>query len=115
MGVGAGRVGRGFVTTAAMMRALGNLTPLMLLGVALTCLQAAAAAQATEPAAKPVQRTPPLRATAPADDDLELLEFLGSVDAGNEDQDWLEYLKITDIGKVAKVKAPVVASGGKSK
>ena len=44
--------------------------------------------------------------------DAELLEFLGSVDSGADSQataddgSWIEYLAQTDIGKVAKTKAP---------
>ncbi|MFO1426647.1 MAG: hypothetical protein U1F11_06660 [Steroidobacteraceae bacterium] len=53
----------------------------------------------------------PLQAAdrAPTPDD-ELLEFLGSVDAGGDDgDDWLDFLSSTDVDKVAKRrrKAPV--------
>jgi hypothetical protein len=51
--------------------------------------------------------------TQPADPqaDLELLEFLGSVDSGVDSQSaddgsWIDYLAQTDIGKVAKTADP---------
>jgi hypothetical protein len=52
----------------------------------------------------------------PATDD-ELLEFLGSVDAGSDSQtaddgSWIDYLSQTDIGTAAK-KDPNGGSGGK--
>ncbi len=88
------------------------------LGSALYCAAPAQRLQAAEPAgAKPVGTAPqrPAPATPPADDDLDLLEFLGSIDATNEDQDWLEFLRNTDIGRVARVKTPAKAPEGKGK
>lgn len=81
----------------------------LLLGSALYCAAPAQQLRAAEPpGAKPA-------GTAPADDDLDLLEFLGSIDATNEDQDWLEFLRNTDIGKVARLKTPAKAPEGKGK
>ena len=89
----------------------------LLLGTALYCAAPAPNLQAAEPAganpvgANPVGKAP--QAVPPADDDLDLLEFLGSIDAANEDKDWLEFLKNTDIGKVAKAKTPAKTPEGK--
>jgi hypothetical protein len=85
----------------------------LLLGTALYCATTAQQLRAAEPAGKSPQRPP--QAAPPADDDLDLLEFLGSVDAANEDQDWLEFLRNTDISKVARVKTPAKAPEGKGK
>ncbi len=89
----------------------------LLLGSALYCSAPAQSLRAAEPAgAKPAGTEPqPTKATPPADDDLDLLEFLGSIDAANEDQDWLEFLKHTDVGKVARAKTPVTPPEGKGK
>jgi hypothetical protein len=90
----------------------------LLLGSALYCAAPAQQLRAAEPAgAKPAGTAPqrPAQAAPPADDDLDLLEFLGSIDAANEDQDWLEFLKNTDIGKVARAKTPVTLPEGRGK
>lgn len=48
----------------------------------------------------------------PPPTDVELLEFLGSVDSGADsqtaadDESWIEYLSQTDIGKVAQTADP---------
>ena len=85
----------------------------LLLGSALYCAAPAQKLWAVEPAGKLPQR--PAQAAPPADDDLDLLEFLGGIDAANEDKDWLEFLKNTDIGKVAGAKAPANPPEGKGK
>jgi hypothetical protein len=85
----------------------------LLLGSALYCAAPAQQLLAAEPAGKMPQR--PVQAPPPADDDLDLLEFLGSIDAANEDKDWLEFLKNTDIGKVARAKTPANPPEGKGK
>jgi hypothetical protein len=83
-----------------------------LLAVTLAIALSNAPTRATEPVAgKPVNPA----SSPPADDDLDLLEFLGGIDAANDDEDWLEFLKNTDIGKVAKSKAPADPPGGKGK
>ncbi len=90
----------------------------LLLGSALYCAAPAQQLRAAEPAgAKPVGTAPqrPAQAVPPADDDLDLLEFLGSIDAANEDKDWLEFLKNTDIGKVARAKTPANPPEGRGK
>lgn len=84
----------------------------LLLGTALYCATTPQLL-AAETAGKSPQRPP--QAAPPADDDLDLLEFLGSIDAANEDQDWLEFLRNTDISKVARVKTPAKAPEGKGK
>jgi hypothetical protein len=57
------------------------------------------------------EKTP--KPAAPADDDLDMLEFLGSIDDQNEDQDWLDFLRSTDIDRVAKAKPPAPRKEGK--
>jgi hypothetical protein len=84
-----------------------------LLGTALFCAARGQDLLAAEPAGKAPQR--PAQSAPPADDDLDLLEFLGSIDATNEDKDWLEFLKNTDIGKVARAKARANPPEGKGK
>lgn len=103
----------GLVTSNAWKLAMS-----LVLGSALYCAAPAQQLRAAEPAgAKPVGTAPqrPAQATPPADDDVDLLEFLGSIDATNEDQDWLEFLRNTDIGRVARVKTPAKAPEGKGK
>lgn len=85
----------------------------LLLGTALYCATTPQQLLAAETAGKSPQRPPP--AAPPADDDLDLLEFLGSIDATNEDQDWLEFLRNTDISKVVRVKTPAKSPEGKGK
>ena len=95
-----------------------KLAMLLLLGTALYCSAPAQNLRAAEAAgANPAGKAPPrsLQAAPPADDDLDLLEFLGSIDAANQDKDWLEFLKSTDIGKVARVTTPAKTPEGKGK
>lgn len=54
-------------------------------------------------------------ATPPSDEELEWLEFLGSIDAASDDADWLDFLRTTDIGKVVKNKPAANRPEGKSK
>ncbi len=62
-------------------------------------------ATAAEPATdKSTALKPATQSTQTVDDELDLLEFLGTIDAENDDTDWLEFLRSTDIGKVAKAK-----------
>lgn len=63
-------------------------------------------------AAEPVKKAP---ATAQADEELDLLEFLGTIDAENDDKDWLDFLRSTDIGKVAKPKPAASRAASKGK
>jgi hypothetical protein len=62
-------------------------------------------------------KTPPKQPAAaqPSDEELEWLEFLGSIDAESDDSDWLDFLRVTDIGKVAKHKPVANRPEGKIK
>lgn len=94
MGARAGRGRRpgGWILNSGRARAI-------LLATLLLAFPMATIALAAEPVKKTPTAVPPQ-----VDEELDLLEFLGSIDAENDDKDWLDFLRSTDIRKVAKAK-----------
>lgn len=90
-----------------MRRRAGVQAWALAIGAAALSLPAAAA---DRPAAEKPVANKMIAADSSADDvDQDLLEFLGSVDTQTDDSSWFDFLRSTDIGKLAKEKAPPAA------